>query len=113
MIYVSDSETNAVISLDMNGKMLALYEGDLDKPNGIIISPSRSVYICNRKQHSVVKMNSDLSEPTIILGRGDGLEHPKAICLNTLNQHYFLYFSSGSLEAEYANTLKVYKYIGI
>jgi hypothetical protein len=82
-IYVSDRETNAVISLDMSGKMLALYQNDLHMPYGIIIFPSGSVYICNRKQHNVFKMNSDLSEPKVIIGRGDGLEHPKAICLNT------------------------------
>jgi hypothetical protein len=95
------------MSLDMNGNMLALYKGELEHPGGIIISPSGSVYVCNRNQHIVYKMTSNLSEALVILGPGDGLHAPHAICLNKINQHLFI--SSGKLGAEYGNILKVYK----
>jgi DNA-binding beta-propeller fold protein YncE len=107
VIYVSDWTTNKVMSLDINGNMLSLYQGELEFPEGIIISPSGSVYVCNREQQIVYKMTSDLSEAMVILGPGDGLNCPQAICLNKINQH--LYISSGSSEAKYKNILKVYK----
>ena len=91
----------------MNGNMIALYQEELDLPAGIIISPSGSVYVCNREQHIVYKMKSDLSEAVVILGPGDGLEFPQAMCLDTDNQ--LLYISSGSSEAKFRNRLKVFK----
>jgi DNA-binding beta-propeller fold protein YncE len=100
MIYVSDWKTNKVMSLDINGNMLSLYQGELEEPDGIIISPSGSVYVCNRNQHIVYKMTSDLSEAMVILGPGDGLIYPHVMCLNKKNQH--MYVSS-------RNILKVYK----
>jgi DNA-binding beta-propeller fold protein YncE len=107
VIYVSDWKTNKVMSLDIKGNMLALYQGELEHPGGIIISPSGSVYVCNRDQHIVYKMKSDLSEATVILGPGDGLCFPQAMCLNKKNKH--LYISGGSSVAKYKNILKVYK----
>jgi hypothetical protein len=107
VIYVSDWKTNKVMSLDINGIMVALYQGELDRPHGIVISPSGSVYVCNRNQHIVYKMTSDLSETMVILGPGDGIHFPHAMCLSKRNQQ--LYISSGSSEAKYKNILKVYK----
>jgi DNA-binding beta-propeller fold protein YncE len=95
------------MSLDINGIMIALYQGELDRPHGIIISPSGSVYVCDRNQHIVYKMTSDPSEAMVILGPGDGLHAPHAMCLNKKNQH--LYISSGTSDTKYCNTLKVYK----
>jgi DNA-binding beta-propeller fold protein YncE len=107
VIYVSDWKTSKVMSLDINGNMLSLYKGELELPHGIIISPSGSVYLCNRDQDIVYKMTSDLSKALVILGSGDGLNGPQAMCLNKKNQH--LYISSGSGEANYYNALKIYK----
>jgi sugar lactone lactonase YvrE len=102
VIYVSDWKTNKVMSLDINGNMLSLFQGELEGPRGIIISPSGTVYVCNRKQQIVYEMTSDLSEAMVILGPGDGLEYPHAICLNKINQH--LYISSAV-----RSILKVFK----
>jgi uncharacterized protein YjiK len=107
VIYVSDWKTNNILSLDMNGNILAMFQGEIDEPHGIIISPSGLMYVCNRKQDVVYKMKSDLSEALVILGPGDGLVYPHAICMNNDNQH--LYISSGSLKAKHKNVLKVYK----
>jgi hypothetical protein len=43
----------------------------------------------------------------VILGPGDGLNSPHAICLNKKNKH--LYISSGNIGAEYGNIIKVYR----
>jgi hypothetical protein len=108
IIYVSDWKTNTVMSLSTNGNMLAMYPNELEKPFGIIILPSGSVVLCNREQRAMIKVTSDLGESTVILGPGDGLEHPHALCLNTSSKH--LYISSGSSIAKYSNAIKVYKY---
>jgi hypothetical protein len=106
-IYLSNWETNKVMSLDLKGNMLKSYDGELESPQSIITSPSGSVYVCNRSQNIVYKMTSDLSEATAILGPGDGVMAPHAMCLNKINQH--LYISSGCFDANYCNTLKVFK----
>jgi hypothetical protein len=105
VIYISDWETNKVISLDMNGKMLALYKGELEYPHDIFISLSGSVYVCSNGQSVVYKMNSDLSEALVILGPGDGLMYPTAMCLNADNQNF--YISNGGAEATF--NIKVFK----
>jgi hypothetical protein len=107
VIYVSDFETCKVMSLDINGNMLALYQAELEGPHGIIISQSGSVYVCNRNQNIVYKMMSDLNKAMVILGPGDGLLLPQAMYLNNKNQH--LYISTGSIKGKYKNILKVYK----
>ncbi|XP_060567520.1 uncharacterized protein LOC132726257 [Ruditapes philippinarum] len=108
VIYVSDWYTNKVMSLDMNGNMLSLFQGKLQVPQGIFISPSESVYVCNKEQHTVYEIMSDLRKTMVILGPGDGLYFPKAMCFNKINQH--LYISSRSPVAKYRNILKVYRY---
>ena len=65
------------------------------------------MYICSRRQHVVFKMQLDLSEAVVILGAGDGLLSPYAICLDTDNQ--ILYISSGCGYAKFRNFLKVFK----
>jgi DNA-binding beta-propeller fold protein YncE len=108
VIYISDWKTNKVLSLDMNGRILALYNGELEYPHDMFISPCGSVYVCSNGQDVVYKMNSDLSEALVILGPGDGLMRPTAMCLNTNNQHF--YISSGSSKAAYCNNIKFFKY---
>jgi hypothetical protein len=71
VIYVSDSNTHKVMSLDIDGHMLSLYDGELEFPNGIITSSSGSVYVCSTNQQIVYKMKSDLSEAMVMLGPGD------------------------------------------
>jgi hypothetical protein len=105
VMYISDGELHNVLSIDMQGNLLNLYQGELECPYGIIIVPSGSVYVCNRNQNIVYKMKSDLSEATVMLGPGDGLTGPQAMYVNTDDQH--LYISSGCFENKHF--LKVYK----
>jgi sugar lactone lactonase YvrE len=109
VIYVSDWETNKLMALDMNGKIVHKYQGELEYPHDIdIYSPPGVVYLCNRDQHVMYKMTSDLKESTVILVPGDGLSFPQAMCFNAKKKH--LYISSGSLHAEYKNFVKVFKW---
>ena len=109
VLYVSDWETNKLMTIDMKGRNLHTYQGELEYPHDInLYSPTGVVYLCNRDQHVIYKMTSDLKESTVILVPGDGLSFPQAMCFNSKKRH--LYISSGSLHAEYKNFVKVFKW---
>ncbi|XP_045161892.2 uncharacterized protein LOC123526709 [Mercenaria mercenaria] len=60
LIYVSDWKTNKVVCINRHGYLMSIYQGELDNPNGIAISSSGSIFLCNRNKHNVDMMTSVL-----------------------------------------------------
>ncbi|XP_053385684.1 uncharacterized protein LOC128550506 [Mercenaria mercenaria] len=105
-VFVSDWKCHKVFCIDMDGNMLSMYQDELEHPSDIFMSLLGSVYLLNKGQHLLYEVKSDLSEATVLLGIGDGLAFPNAMCFNLYKQH--LYISAGSDSAKLNNEIKVY-----
>lgn len=108
LLYFSDWQNNKVVCIDMNGKMVSRLNCELNSPSDITISPSGSVYLCNTAQHVVYKATPNLRDATVILGPGDGLSSPYAMCFDADRQIVFI--SSKSVEKNYCNFIKMYSW---
>lgn len=108
LIYVSDWKTKKVMSVDMSGKLVSMYQGKLDGPADIVVSPFDSVYLCDRDHHAVYRMTSDLREATVVIRDRKKEASPHALCFNADKEQ--LYVSSGSTEPNYKNFIKIYQW---
>lgn len=106
-IYVSNTETNAVIAMNMDGAMVAYKDRDLDKPSGIIVIDSDEVFVCNRDKHSVHKMTNNLLEAPVMLSKDDGILFP--YCLSFYPDKKYLFVSCQSDNTNYCNNIKQFK----
>ncbi|XP_052817505.1 uncharacterized protein LOC128243660 [Mya arenaria] len=84
-IYISNYYNPELITIDMNGNILAtLHDPDMYFAYGVHVSEDGHVFVCSGHNNTVVQVDQQGKKKLATLVReGDGIFHPKAACYST------------------------------
>lgn len=80
IIYVSDKDRNTVTCLSEEGKVIAVYGGDILKgPRGVSIDNDGHVFVCGRASNDLCQILVKSGKIEYLLERSQGLKQPHGI----------------------------------
>ncbi|XP_060582916.1 uncharacterized protein LOC132739257 [Ruditapes philippinarum] len=99
VIYVSDTENNCVIGLNLDGKVKAIYKDDqLKRPHQLTADKSGAVFVCGHLSHNIHQLSSDLTKVKILVG----VTSPAGVAYCKTKNRLFA--------SQYADNIKVYDF---
>ncbi|XP_053383814.1 protein wech-like [Mercenaria mercenaria] len=89
-LYISDSETNTVTCMTLEGKVKAIYKDDqLTSPLHMAIDGTGLVYVCGRTSNNIHQLSSDLKKGIVLLDRHE-LTSPTSVAYCTKRKRLYV-----------------------
>ena len=90
-MYVSDSHTDTVTSLSMDGKVWNRYKHDtLSYPVGLTLVDDDSIYVIGYLSNNIHQITPTCTSVRIVLEEKDGLLGPRTMCYITTQTKHFM-----------------------
>lgn len=69
-LFISNSGKNEILAVDTNGKILASFKGDFNKPQGMLYDESGKLYVADTGNHKVKLIDLANGDVTTVAGTG-------------------------------------------
>ncbi|XP_045178016.2 uncharacterized protein LOC123538115 [Mercenaria mercenaria] len=98
-IYVSDCVNNTVTSLDLDGKVKAIYkDNDLKEPYQLTVDECGSVYVCGQSSNNIHQLSSNLAKVNILLDKHHGIDLPVSVTYCQKNNRLYVGLWNGTVK---------------